>query len=123
MRRGIEQAIGEAGVVGFFVAVVVVQVDERRAPTAGAGMERVALVLANNLEKGHGHQPPGGRDQWVAGFVPVQGVLAADDVKEVALAEGEFLGVVGVGLVVADGLDDLQGLKRGDISERQEKRI
>lgn len=113
-RRRIEQTIGETGVVGFFVvgvgvvgAVVVVEVDERRTATAGAGMKRVSLVFADNLEKGHGHQPPGRRDQRIAGFVPVQGVLAADDVKEVALAEGEFLGVLGVGLVVTDGLDNL----------------
>ena len=113
-RRRLEQAIGETGVVGFFVvgvgvvgAVVVVEVDERRTATAGAGMKRVSLVFADNLEKGHGHQPPGRRDQRIAGFVPVQGVLAADDVKEVALAEGEFLGVLGVGLVVTDGLDNL----------------
>ena len=121
-RRRLEQAIGETGVVGFFVVVVVVavvEVDERRTATAGAGMKRVSLVFADNLEKGHGHQPPGSRDQRIAGFVPVQGVLAADDVKKVALAEGEFLGVLGVGLVVTDGLDDLRGRKR-DISERQE---
>ena len=122
-RRILEQAIGETGVVGFFVVVVVVvavvEVDERRAATAAARMETVSLVFADNLEKGHGHQPPGRRDQRIAGFVPVQGVLAADDVKEVALAEGEFLGVLGVGLVVTDGLDDLRGRKR-DISERQE---
>ena len=122
-RRILEQAIGETGVVGFFfvvvVVVAVVEVDERRAATAAARMETVSLVFADNLEKGHGHQPPGSRDQRIAGFVPVQGVLAADDVKKVALAEGEFLGVLGVGLVVTDGLDDLRGRKR-DISERQE---
>lgn len=123
-RRRLEQAIGETGVVGFFVVVVVavVEVDERRAATAAARMETVSLVFADNLEKGHRHQPPSSRDQRIAGFVPVQGVLAADDVKKVALAEGEFLGVLGVGLVVTDGLDDLRG-RKGDISERQENVI
>jgi hypothetical protein len=72
----------------------------------------VALVFADNLEKGHGNQPPCTRDEGIASFVPVEIVLPADDVKEVALAEGQFLGVSVFGLVVVEGFDDLWGSAR-----------
>jgi hypothetical protein len=74
----------------------------------------VALVFADNLEKGHGNQPPCTRDEGIASFVPVEIVLPADDVKEVALAEGQFLGVSVFGLVVVEGFDDLFRRKNGD---------
>ena len=84
------------------VMLVLMQVDQRRT-TVGA----VSLVLADDLEKRYGHQPPGTRDERVAGFVPVEVVLPADDVKKVPLAEGQFLRVLGVGLVIVEGFDNL----------------
>ena len=105
-QRG-EQAIRETRVVGFFFMVVMlVEVDQGRRTTAGAGT--VSLGFADNFEKRHGHQPPGTRDEGITGFVPVAVVLPADDVKEVSLAESEFLGIGVVGLVVVEGFDDLR---------------
>lgn len=84
------------------VMLVLMQVDQRRT-TVGA----VSLVLADDLEKRYGHQPPGTRDERVAGFVPVEIALPADDVKKVSLAEGQFLGAFGVWLIIVEGFDDL----------------
>lgn len=83
-------------------------------------MRAVSVVFANDFEKGHGHQPPGGRDKRIAGFVPVEVVLPADDVKEIALAEGEFGGVGGVGVVVVECFDDLEKENKR-MNERKER--
>lgn len=64
------------------------------------------LVLADDLEKGNGHQAPGGGDQGIAGLVPVGVVFSADDVEEIALGEGQFRRA-GSRLVVVESLDDL----------------
>lgn len=76
-----------------------------------ARASREALRLADDLEEGDGDQAPGGGDQGIAGLVPVGVVLPADDVEEVALAEGQF-GGGGGRLVVVEGLDDLEGVSR-----------
>jgi hypothetical protein len=47
----------------------------------------ISFVLADDLKKGDRYQPPGTRDERIARFVPVQIVLPADNVEEVALAE------------------------------------
>ena len=72
------------------------------------GVRRQAFGFADNLEKGDGDEAPGVGDEGIAGFVPVGVVLPADDVKEVALTEGKFVGVVGGRLVVVEGFDDLE---------------
>ena len=105
-QRG-EQAIRETRVVGFFFMVMMlVEVDQGRRTTASGGT--FSVVFADDLEKRHGHQPPGTRDERITGFVPVAVFLPADDVKKVSLAESEFLGVGVVGLVVVEGFDDLR---------------
>ncbi|GKZ21413.1 hypothetical protein AbraCBS73388_007098 [Aspergillus brasiliensis] len=68
----------------------------------------VSLVFANHFKEGHGNQPPRTRDERIARFVPVQIVLPADNVKEVSLAEGEFLRVSGFRLVIVERFDDLR---------------
>lgn len=104
-QRG-EQAIRETRVVGFFFMVMMlVEVDQGRTTASGGTF---SVVFADDLEKRHGHQPPGTRDERITGFVPVAVFLPADDVKKVSLAESEFLGVGVVGLVVVEGFDDLR---------------
>lgn len=99
---------------GGRLLLVLVQVDQGRATlvvvvvVAAVTAATVSAGFANDLEKGDRHQPPRTRDERVAGFVPIRIVLPADDVKEVTLAEGQFLGVLGVGVVVVEGLDDLE---------------
>ena len=84
-QRG-EQAIRETRVVGFFFMVVMlVEVDQGRRTTASGGT--FSVVFADDLEKRHGHQPPGTRDERIAGLVPVGVVFAVDDVQEVAGGE------------------------------------
>lgn len=68
----------------------------------------VSLVFANHFKEGHGNQPPRTRDERIARFVPVQVVLPADNVKEVSLAEGEFLRVPGFRLVIVERFDNLR---------------
>ena len=68
----------------------------------------VSLVFANHFKEGYWNQPPSTRDKRIARFVPVQIVLPADNVKEVSLAEGEFLRVPGLRLVVVERFDDLR---------------
>ena len=67
----------------------------------------ISFVLADDLEKGNGHQPPGTRDERIARFVPIQIVLPADNLEEVSLAEGQFLRISGFWLVVVEGFDHL----------------
>lgn len=67
----------------------------------------VSFGLADDLEKGDGDQTPGAGDERIAGFVPVGVVFSADDVEEITLAEGQFLQISGVGMVVVESLDDL----------------
>lgn len=69
----------------------------------------MSLLFAYDFEKGNGNKAPGGRDQRVAGFVPLGVLLAAQNVKEVALVEGQLLSILVLGLVVVKGLDDLLG--------------
>lgn len=73
------------------------------------GVARQTVGFADDLEEGDGDEAPGGGDQGIAGFVPVGVVFSADNVKEVALAEGEFVWVAGGGLVIVEGFDDLEG--------------
>lgn len=56
-----------------------------------AGTPTIPLVFADNLKKGDGHKPPSTRDQRIARFVPIRIVLPADNVKEISLAECQFL--------------------------------
>lgn len=88
------------------MVVMLVEVDQGRRTTASGGT--FSVVFADDLEKRHGYQPPGTRDERITGFVPVAVVLPADDVKKVTLAESEFLGIEVVGLVVVEGFDDLR---------------
>lgn len=97
--------------------LVLMQVDQRRAAivvvdvvigTVAVATAAVSAGLANNLEKRHRHQPPGTRDERVAGFVPIRIVLPADDVKEVSLAERQFLGVMRIGMMIVKGFNDLE---------------
>lgn len=101
-RRVGQGAVGEAGVVRLMVA--------RGGLVGGAA---VALVLADNLEEGHGDEAAGVGDQRIAGLVPIGVVLATDYVEEVALSKGQFLVVAGLGLVVVQGFDDLAGWSPG----------
>ena len=71
------------------------------------GSAAVSLGFADNFEKGHGNQPPGGRDKGIARFVPVRVVFPADNVEEIALAKCQFLGVPWFGLIIVESLDDL----------------
>lgn len=73
------------------------------------GVGRQTVGFADDLEEGDGDEAPGGGDEGIAGFVPVGVVFSADNVKEVALAEGEFVRVVGRGLVIVESFDDLEG--------------
>ena len=103
---GVGGGVGGGTAVGGETRVVVVLLGLiDRTPT-------IAFVLADNLEEGNGHEAAGTGDERVAGLVPVVVVLTADDVKEVALAEGQFLGGADVGNVVVEGFDHLRAHKR-----------
>jgi hypothetical protein len=82
----------------------------------------ISFVLADDLKKGDRHQPPGTRDEGIARFVPVQVVLPADNVEEVALAERQFLRVPGFWLVVVESFDHLD-VKKGTRGQYQLPRI
>ena len=45
--------------------------------------------------------------QRIAGFIPVRIVLSADNMEEVAFCETEFLGIVWIGSIVVESLNDL----------------
>lgn len=107
--------------LGLGTLLVLMQVDQRRAAivvvdvvigTVAVATAAVSASFANNLEKRHRHQPPGTRDERVAGFVPIRIVLPADDVKEVPLAERQFLGVMRIVMMIVKGFNDLVGEKR-----------
>lgn len=115
--------------------LVLVQIDQGRTSlvveevvmVAVAGGVAVATAavsagFANNLEEGDGYQPPGTRDKRVAGFVPILVVLPADDVKEVSLAERQFLRVLRIGVVVVEGFDDLESIDISLMSTVTQKR-
>lgn len=73
----------------------------------------VTFVLSDDVEKGHGNEATGSGDQGITGLVPVGIVLAADDVEEVPLGEGEGVEVGGVRRVVVTGTNDLFGRENG----------
>lgn len=107
--------------LGLGTLLVLMQVDQRRAAivvvdvvigTVAVATAAVSASFANNLEKRHRHQPPGTRDERVAGFVPIRIVLPADDVKEVPLAERQFLGVMRIVMMIVKGFNDLVGKKK-----------
>ena len=108
--------------------LVLMQIDQRRA--AIVVVDRVVAVataavsagFANNLEKRHRHQPPRTRDERVAGFVPIRVVLPADDVKEVSLAERQFLRVIRIGMMIVKGFNDLVQKKK-KINIKKNKKI
>lgn len=69
----------------------------------------MSVVLADDLEEGHGDEAAGVGDQRITGLVPIGVVLAADYVEKVAFAEGQLLIVAGLRLVIVQGFDDLAG--------------
>lgn len=100
-------AVGEARVL----VVLFMQID-------GTPTIPFPLVFADDLEEGDGNETPGTRDEWIARLVPVAVVLSADNVEEVALAEGQFLRVARLWLVVVESFDHLRGLRSAIISKR-----
>lgn len=99
-------AVGEARVVVVAVAVAVRFMQIDGTPTIPF-LFPFPFVFADDLEEGDGDEPSGSRDEWIARLVPVTVVLAADNVEEVALAEGQFLGVARFWLVVVESFDHL----------------
>jgi hypothetical protein len=75
------------------------------------GGATLSLLFAYDFKKGNGDKAPGGRDQRVASFVPLRVLLAAQNVKEVTLVEGQLLSILVLRLVVVQRLDDLLGWK------------
>lgn len=82
-----------------------------------AGTPTIPLVFADNLKKGDGHKPPRTRDQRIARFVPIRIVLPADNVKEISLAECQFLRGPRLWLVVVERFNYLGNA----VSHRQEQ--
>ena len=65
------------------------------------------LGLANMLKVCHRDESASVWYQRIAGFVPVRIVLSADNMEEVAFCETKFLGIVWIGGVVVESLNDL----------------
>ena len=65
------------------------------------------LGLPNMLKVCHRDESASVWYQRIAGFVPVRIVLSADNMEEVAFCETEFLGIVWIGGVVVESLNDL----------------
>lgn len=105
-RIGERSAVGD-GETGVVVMVVVfLQID---------GAPTIPFVFADDFEERDGDEAAGVRDERIAGFVPVGVVLSADHVEEIALAEGQFLGV-GLGGVVVESFDHLEGSAVGGVA-------
>lgn len=111
LRESLDGRHGARGRRGFAVSRVVVRgLGGGGWSDAGAlGLGAVSLGSAQGLEEGDGHQAAGVGQGWVACFVPVGVVLAADNVKEVASGEAQLLR--GASCVVVERSNDLAGYK------------
>ena len=63
--------------------------------------------LPNMLKVCHRDQSASVWYQRITGFIPVWIVFSADHMEEVAFCETEFLGIVWIGGVVVESLNDL----------------
>jgi hypothetical protein len=70
------------------------------------GLRTISLGTAKGLEESDGHETSGVRKSWIACFVPVLIVFAADNVEKVASRKAEFL--AGTGLVIVKCSNDLE---------------
>ena len=71
------------------------------------GLSTLALLFTNNLEECDRNKTTRGRNERIAGFVPLGIVFTTQYVKEVAFMESQLLTIFILRLVIVEGLDDL----------------